>query len=76
MTYLQTLAHLLRDLADRCDPYRAPVPVLPEPGDRITVVIVTAAGAEEFHGVVDVVHGRIADGQGIGRLVLREVEGS
>lgn len=72
MTLLQTLANLLRELADRCDPYRPATPVLPEPGDEITVVIVTAAGDEEFHGVVDVVSGRVEDGQGIARLVVRE----
>jgi hypothetical protein len=74
MTYLQPLASVLRGLADHIDPheYQPPPPVLPSPGDEITVVIVTAAGDEEFHGVVNVVQGRVEDGQGIARLVVQE----
>jgi hypothetical protein len=75
MTLPQTLANLLRELAHRIDPqkYKPAPPMLPKPGDEITVVIETAAGTEEFHGVVNVVMGRVADGQGIARLVVREV---
>lgn len=72
MTLLQTLAHLLRDLADRLDPYQAPVPVLPKPGDRLTVAVQGDDETYEVHGVVNVAWSD-ASGQAITRLVLREV---
>lgn len=75
MTYLQTLADLLRDLAHRLDPYKSPPPVLPKPGDRLTVVIRSGDDTWTTHAVVNVVQGDIESGQAVTRIVVREVEG-
>lgn len=72
MTYLQTLAGVLRGLADRIDP-EPPFPQPYLPGDRLTVVVHSGDDTWTTHGAVDTVWPG-ADGQAITRLVVREVK--
>jgi hypothetical protein len=72
MSRSQELAHILRELADRLDPYRPPPRVLPEPGDPISVKILgNHDWTCQVRGVVEEVQGS-ADGRGISWLVVRE----
>jgi hypothetical protein len=57
VTYLQTLANLLRGLAHHIDPV-PPSPVAPEPGDCVQIYIKRVFDPDvDLHGIVEVVRG-------------------
>lgn len=69
----RALARLLRGLAQRLDPDSG-TPMLPAPGDPITLVVAGDGELYEVHGIVDVAW-TDRSGQALTRLVVREVKG-